>query len=131
MRVTLKKKSRVQPTPPKRPTSPWVCAKCGPVSEPFHGSDEQFHCPSLECDLVVTILSYEERNTRVPNPYKRNGQAVPPATPDMASPKVDGRGKGREGRCSMCKHVRWLLRKGEHPACMSCWRAEQERRKKG
>ena len=42
---------------------PWTCPTCGPLRkrlQPLYGEDERHHCPNLDCDAVVTLLSKEE-----------------------------------------------------------------------
>jgi hypothetical protein len=42
---------------------PWTCPKCGPLpqkAQPLYGEDERHHCPNLDCDAVVTLLSKED-----------------------------------------------------------------------
>ena len=57
-----------------------TCPRCGPVGRPLHGSDEALHCPGLECDATVQLLSDEERATmdkaRRSRWERLNGKAV-------------------------------------------------------
>lgn len=42
---------------------PWTCPSCGPLpqrAQPLYGEDERHHCPNLDCDKVVTLLSKED-----------------------------------------------------------------------
>lgn len=42
---------------------PWTCPKCGALpqrAQPLYGEDERHHCPNLDCDQVVTLLSKED-----------------------------------------------------------------------
>lgn len=42
---------------------PWTCPKCGALpqrAQPLYGEDERHHCPNLDCDSVVTLLSKED-----------------------------------------------------------------------
>lgn len=43
----------------------WTCSKCGLVPGALFGTDERFHCSSLDCDLVVRVLTDEEAKTSV------------------------------------------------------------------
>lgn len=44
-------------------SGPWTCPKCGPLplrAQPLYGEDERHHCPNLDCDKVVTLLTKED-----------------------------------------------------------------------
>ena len=54
---------------------PWTCPKCGPLpqrAQPLYGEDEKHHCPNLDCDSVVTLLSKEDLE-----PAERRGSWPP------------------------------------------------------
>jgi hypothetical protein len=54
---------------------PWTCPKCGPLplrAQPLYGEDEKHHCPNVECDAVVTLLSKEDLE-----PAERRGSWPP------------------------------------------------------
>lgn len=54
---------------------PWTCPKCGPLTlraQPLYGEDERHHCPNLDCDAVVTLLSKEDLE-----PTERRGSWPP------------------------------------------------------
>ncbi len=72
-------------------SGPWTCPKCGPLpvrAQPLYGEDERHHCPNLDCDKVVTLLTKEdleptERRTGSWPPQRnkqRPGGGGPPAS---------------------------------------------------
>ena len=82
---TAKKSAKRRKIPPgvvpwkdrfkSNPTGPWTCPKCGPLAakdNPFYGEDERHHCPNVDCDAVVTLLSKEDLE-----PAERRGSWPP------------------------------------------------------
>ena len=67
----------------------WVCPTCGPVGTPFHGSDEQMHCPELECDLVVSAAIHVEPGENWREQGKKSWAIA------QAKEKAEGRTMGR------------------------------------
>jgi flagellar biosynthesis GTPase FlhF len=54
---------------------PWTCPKCGQLSvraQPLYGEDEKHHCPNLDCDAIVTLLTKEDLE-----PTERRGSWPP------------------------------------------------------
>ena len=59
----------------KDPFGPWTCPKCGPLerrAQPLYGEDEKHHCPNVECDAIVTLLTKEDLE-----PTERRGSWPP------------------------------------------------------
>lgn len=82
---------------------PWTCPKCGPLpqrAQPLYGEDEKHHCPNLECDSVVTLLSKEDlepAERRGSWPPQRNKQRALGAPGLPGAPGVPGEPGGLSG----------------------------------
>lgn len=84
---------------------PWTCPKCGALpqrAQPLYGEDERHHCPNLDCDQVVTLLSKEDlepaekrgswppqrnKNRQIPGQGPPGGMGGPPQP--MAEPPAE------------------------------------------
>jgi len=71
---------------------PWTCPKCGPLpqkAQPLYGEDERHHCPNLDCDAVVTLLSKEDlepAEKRGSWPPQRNKNRIAGGPPGVGGP---------------------------------------------
>lgn len=82
---------------------PWTCPKCGALpqrAQPLYGEDERHHCPNLDCDQIVTLLSKEdlepaEKRGSWP-PQRNKNRAIPAAGGAPGAPPAGGGGGGGE-----------------------------------
>lgn len=75
----------------------WNCPRCGPVDGPLYGDDQQFHCSSLDCDLVVHVLAEAERNPpkRDPKKYTQGATTSHPKRKKLSFDDKESRERGR------------------------------------
>lgn len=74
---------------------PWTCPKCGALpqrAQPLYGEDERHHCPNVECDAVVTLLSKEDLE-----PAEKRGSWPPQRNKNRALPGAPGLPGGAPG----------------------------------
>lgn len=67
---------------------PWTCPKCGALpqrAQPLYGEDERHHCPNLDCDQIVTLLSKEDLE-----PAEKRGSWPPQRNKNRAIPAAGG-----------------------------------------
>lgn len=67
---------------------PWTCPKCGALpqrAQPLYGEDERHHCPNVDCDAVVTLLSKEDLE-----PAEKRGSWPPQRNKNRALPGAPG-----------------------------------------
>lgn len=67
---------------------PWTCPKCGALPQrlqPLYGEDERHHCPNLDCDQIVTLLSKEDLE-----PAEKRGSWPPQRNKNRAIPAAGG-----------------------------------------
>lgn len=75
---------------------PWTCPKCGALpqkAQPLYGEDERHHCPNLDCDAVVTLLSKEDlepAEKRGSWPPQRNKNRIAGGPPGVGGPPHSG-----------------------------------------
>ncbi len=74
---------------------PWTCPKCGALpqrAQPLYGEDERHHCPNLDCDQIVTLLSKEDLE-----PAEKRGSWPPQRNKNRAIPAAGGAPGGAPG----------------------------------
>ncbi len=64
----------------------WRCPKCGPVGDPFHGEDEQFHCPKIDCEEVVEFTEPLVHPQNLPWSITNSRLYIPTPTVDEENP---------------------------------------------
>src|SRR5690606_31006465 len=102
---------------------PWTCPKCGPLparAQPLYGEDERHHCPNLDCDKIVTLLSKEDLE-----PTERRTGSWPPQRNKNRAPSGAAEDHGRSPRGRVLARPR-VDATAHAPRCPSLGRREEK-----